>query len=141
MSTTQGAKTLSVPCGENLAGQLYAPLTISNNGQYVLADAPTEVVHAILFVDPGTTAAGDMVTVMDIHAGGIGLVRMSGATGAGELLVSPAASDEGSATTTGAGDIGDLGVDQVAFGTTLESGSAGDIVRFHAGIVGGPHTS
>lgn len=138
MSTTQGVRTLSVPAGEDLNGQLYAPLTIDGNGRYILADAATDVVHAILFMDPKrVTAAGDHVSVMDIHAGGIGLVKAAEAIAVGRILTAPAAGNEGGAESVA--NIAGLVANQSGFGIALEAASAADeIIRFHAGLIAGP---
>lgn len=130
MSTTQSACTITLPAEGNLKDKLYHALTLNSNGRVEEANAATELVVGILFIDPNRdTADDDPVTVMDIAAGGIGLVKAQSAITAGQLLV----------PTTTAGKVdgknkGSLNNDEVPFGIALEAAAAADeIIRFKAG--------
>ena len=130
MSTFQCIKTISVPAGENLNGDLYELLTINGSGQFVKADAATEYPVAILAEDPGrTTAAGDYVTVMDLAAGGIGLVKAGAAIAAGAVLVP--------STTAGhvddAASLAGIATGAMGFGIAMEAATAsGQVIKFKA---------
>ncbi|MCY4318376.1 MAG: hypothetical protein OXE76_04130 [Alphaproteobacteria bacterium] len=138
MSSYQCVKTLSVPAGEDLNDRRYHALTINASGQFEMADAAGEVVHGVLWEDPGTIDAGRAVTIMDVAAGGIGLVVAGAAIVAGQLLVASATDGR----VAGVANVGALAADQVAFGVALEAaGAAGDIIRFKAGHIAGPHSA
>ena len=134
MSTTQSAKLISVEAGENLNGDLYETLKINSSGQFVKTTDAADIVAAILFQDPGQDiSAGDHVTVMDIAAGGIGLVKAQGAISAGELLAAHATDGkaDGHAAFT------NLASNQSAFGIALEAATAAnEIIRFKAYPIG-----
>lgn len=137
MSTTQGVMLASLPAGENLNDQLYEALTLNASGQVVRADAVKEVVVGVLAANPGrTTAAGDMVSVMLIGQGGIGLVKANAAITRGHILIP---------TTTAGRVAGVANTDAIAdgvmgFGIALEAATAAnDIIRFLAMPIAAGH--
>ena len=88
MSTFKNACVVNLPAGEDLEGDLYEILQINTSGQVVKATAATDIVVGVLAEDPKrTTAAGDMVAVMLIAAGGVGLVKVASSVAAGDLLI------------------------------------------------------
>ena len=139
MSTTQGVKTLTMPAAGNLKDKLYHALTINADGRVEEADAATEIVAAIMFIDPNRdTANDDPVTVMSIAGGGIGLVKASAAIGKGHILVASAVAGK----VAGVANIGALADDQMGFGVALEAAAAADqIIRFWAMPIGAPHAA
>ena len=139
VATTQNIKTLTMVAGEDLNGKLYHALSVSSTaaikGQLEMTDAATDVVAAILYSDPGRTiAAGDVVTVMPIAGGGIGLVKANSAIAAGNLLI-PTATDGEVADVA---NIAALGANQMAFGIALEDAVADQIFQFLAMPIAGP---
>ena len=71
--------------------------------------------------------AGDFVSVIDLEAGGIALVKASGAIAAGRVLVpSTTAGKAGSVA-----NIAGLSSDQMGFGIAMEAASAAnEVIKF-----------
>ena len=86
MSQYQCVKTLTMIAGENLTGDQYELLTVNSSGQVVKQSTEHGRVDAILAENPGTTAAGDAVAVVDPHGGGIGLVKAGESISAGDYV-------------------------------------------------------
>lgn len=135
-STFQNLKLVTMQAQGNLGGRLYHAVKLNSNGRVELVDHNLDVVIGVIAEDPGTTVTGDDVLIHDIGGGGTGVVAIGVATNAGQLL--HATTTDGLAR--GTANLGSLSANQMAFGVALDSGSAGDVIRFKAMPIGCAHT-
>ena len=142
MSTHEGIKTVSMIAGVAIAaGSLYELVAINSAGKVVKCDFDGTAVGerepaGILAQD--SAKLNDVVTIIDLDAGGIAKVKVNAAVAAGATLVP-------SVTAGKADDVAAVGVlaaDQVPFGKALEAATAANqIVSFKIGRFAAPHVA
>lgn len=132
-----------MPANGDLSGSLYRAVAVTSSGRVALAALNNLVVVGVIAEDPGTTAAGDDILIHDIAAGGIGLVIANENISAGEIVhpvTGSGAAEWG--RVGGSNGISGLAADQMGIGIALEDASAaGEIIRFLAMPVFGPHSA
>ena len=138
MTTTQVACVVNLPAGADLDDKAFNLLQLNSSGQVVITTtANTDVVVGILWGNPGKTAAGDIVPVALIDAGGILKCKAAEAIEAGAFLLSHG--DDGEAGHVAAqGNIPDNGS---VFGIALDAAANGDVFRFIAGRMTSPNAA
>ena len=137
MAYYEGCKVVSLPCGQNLAGDAYEALTFDSSGRVVKQSTRGDIVVGILTTETGTTVAGDHVPVALIGGGGIMKGKAGAAISAGNILIC----DSTDGRIAGVADIGSLQADEMGFGLALETAADGQIFSFLAMNVGGPHSA
>ena len=138
MASTEKACVVSLPAGAALRGHQFDILKLNSSGQVVLTAAAKDIVVGVLWENPASEqGAGDNVAVALISGGGVLKVKAAEAIEAGALLI--AHNDDGEAGHVA--DIGSLATDDTSFGIALEAAASGQIFKFLADRVSGPHTA
>lgn len=140
MGTYEGIKTITMTAGAAFAaGSLHELLAIDDSGRVVKCDgnaADSNHREPVAILAQDMASAGQAVTVVDLDAGGIALVKAGGAIAAGATLV--ASNTPGKADDVA--DVAALAANQMPFGKALEPAAAEDeIVRFKVGRYSAPN--
>ena len=134
MANYECCKVVSLPAGEDLAGDFTAALTIDSDGRVVKTTSATDVIVGALASEPATTDTGAAVAVAIIGGGGVLKMRAGADIDAGELIVPSATAGR----VESVDDIAGLAADQMAVGIALSGAADGDVFEVLAMTIAGP---
>ena len=135
MSTYQGIKTISLPRGETLVGDYGEVVKLNASGQVVKVTAVTDTPIGIVAESDTTPPAGvgkitpevgSPVSIVDLQAGGIALVKAGAAITANHFVVLHTTDG----AVTGAANVGAVTDDNWILGVALEAAAAGELFSF-----------
>ena len=129
MSAFEAVKTLSCIAGSDFTGDIYKLVVFDAAGH-----PPTVELSAAAGDDPigvitMEAESGQVCSMMDLAAGGIGKVKAGGSITAGQVLI-PAAGGLVTGTTKAA-----LADGVTAIGIALTAGDSGDVISFKAQLM------
>ncbi len=128
------AKTVLLPAGEDLTGDVAEALSINDSGQVVKTSSATDVIVGSLVEEPAAATVGTLVKVALVGGGGKLEMKAGAAITVGNLIVASATSGR----VAGVADIAALAANQMAVGIALEAATAGDIFEVLAMTIVGP---
>lgn len=136
MATYDQGKTITLPAGENLDGDIYETVKINSSGGVIKTTATTDLAIGVLAENPGPTVAGDIVTVAVFGGGGILKAKAAEAITAGEII----APSDTAGRVDGHPGLSSLVDNRLGLGVATQSAVAGEVFSFVAESIGGSGT-